>query len=203
MKPASPFTRFDDADVRDLIAEYPLAWVCPLDGADPTTSALLPLLGDYDSQGRLVSLTGHLARRNPLTPILETAPRVLLLFTGPQAYVSPACVSDSAWAPTWNYAQLRIETTVHVLPDHGDEVLARLVEAMDHDPATGWRAANVGDRYRAMERAILAFRADVTRVEGRFKLGQDEKPERLREIFARHPDPALVRWMRRFNAQRV
>jgi transcriptional regulator len=54
-----------------------------------------------------------------------------------------------------------------------------------------------------MLEAIVGFRAQVTRVAGKFKLGQDERPETLRSIVARHPDPVLVRWMRRFNEERI
>jgi transcriptional regulator len=54
-----------------------------------------------------------------------------------------------------------------------------------------------------MEQAIIAFRAEVTRIEPRFKLGQDEPLETLREILAAHPEPELVRWMRRANRKRL
>jgi len=197
----SPFERFSDADVADLIREYPLAWLCPRNAASAAPS-LLPLLAETDDEGHLVALIGHMARRNPLVAGFSGDQAALILFTGPQAYVSHAQVSDPSWAPTWNYAQLRIEATILFQPEGGDEALRLLVEAMERDQPTGWSAAQLGERYRPMERSIIAFRAEVTSVNGRFKLGQDETPARLKEIVARHPDAALVRWMRRFNPRR-
>jgi transcriptional regulator len=197
----SPFERYQDSDIVDQIREFPLAWICPV-GGDPLLSTLLPLLPETDSQGRLHTLLGHIPRRNPLCQSLTVDPRVFVLFTGPHAYVSPACVSDPSWAPTWNFAQVKIDATVTFNDDGIDEALHALTDAMEAHEPTGWSPASMGARYSTLSRAVVAFRADVKRHQARFKLGQDEKPERLREILERHPDPVLVRWMRRFNAGR-
>jgi transcriptional regulator len=197
----SPFERYSDADIVDQIREFPLAWICPV-GGDPLLSTLLPLLPETDSQGQLRTLLGHIPRRNPLVQALAAQPRVCLLFTGPQAYVSPACVSDPAWAPTWNFAQVRIEATVRFNENGIDEALHTLTDTMEAREPTGWSPEAMGARYSPMSRAVVAFRTEVNRHQARFKLGQDEKPERLREILERHSDPALVRWMRRFNPGR-
>jgi transcriptional regulator len=192
----------ENADIAALIADYPLAWVLPR-CADAGQPHLLPLLARIDADGRIGALIGHMGRRNPLVAAFEKSPDALILFTGPQAYVSNSHVSNPHWAPTWNYAQLRIEVRITLDPEGGDAALLELVEAMDAEERTGWRPHDAGPRYRAMEQAIIAFRAEVTRIEPRFKLGQDEKVETLREILDRHPDAALVRWMRRVNRHRL
>lgn len=191
-----------NADIVELIAEYPLAWVMPR-AADAARPHLLPLLARTDAGGAVTTLIGHMGRRNPLVRAFETAPEALILFTGPQGYVSTSCVSNPHWAPTWNFAQVRIEADIVLEPDRGDAALLDLVEAMDAEEATGWRPRDVGPRYRSMERVIIAFRAEVTRLEARFKLGQDEPAETIREIIANHRDPALVRWMGRMNRDRI
>lgn len=185
-----------------LIADYPLAWVLPR-CADAGQPHLLPLLARTDAEGRVVTLIGHMGRRNPLVAAFETSPEALILFTGPQGYVSNAHVTNPRWAPTWNYGQVRVEARITLEPAGGDAALLDLVETMDAGEKTGWRPADAGPRYRAMEQAIIAFRADVTRIEPRFKLGQDENVGTLREILDRHPDPTLVRWMRRINRKRL
>jgi transcriptional regulator len=197
----SPFEIYSDADTVDLITEYPLAWVCP-SGADPALPTLLPLLVETDGAGRPIALIGHMARRNPLFAALEANPAMLALFTGPQAYVSPGLVSDPNWAPTWNYAQLRIAARVTFQPEAGGAAIQQLIDAMERAQPTGWTTATMGARYGTMVEAIIAFRAEISSVEGRFKLGQDEKPDRLGEILGGHADAALVRWMRRFNPGR-
>lgn len=196
------FDQFRPADVRDLIAEFPLAWVCAR-GGDGAPASLLPLLGDYDADGRLTELVGHLGRRNPLVAALTRDPRAQVLVQGPQGYVSPEHAGRRDWAPTWNYAQLSIEAQVRFTPEETGLAVRRLVEAMETGRARPWTAAELGERYEAMERQIVGFRARVTEVRGRFKLGQDETPETVRAIVAATPDPALARWMARFNTGRL
>src|SRR3546814_16977373 len=87
----------DAADVRKLIADYPLAWLVSRDfHASP-----LPLIAETDADGAVTSLFGHCARRNPLVGDFRSDPRGLILFTGPHAYVPPSLLSKPAWAPTW------------------------------------------------------------------------------------------------------
>lgn len=195
------FTRFDDADIRDLVAEFPLAWIVARDpSSDPAAASLLPLLGEYDETGRLVRLLGHLGRRNPLYAQLTERPAATILFNGPHGYVSPAQAGLRDWGPTWNYAQLTVAADVVFEPADTDDALAALVEAMEGPKENGaWSSAELGDRYAGMAGAIVAFRAHVTAIAGRFKLGQDERRPVFDAILRNHPDVALVRWMRRFD----
>lgn len=197
-----PFERFEPSDVTDLIADYPLAWlIADSDGATPPS--LLPLIPEIGPDGWPLALIGHIPRRNPLVATLTADPGARILFQGPQAYVSPSMVSDPNWAPTWNFAQIHIRARIRFEPGRSAASLTELLDVMEQRQPSGWTPAMLGDRYQAMEDAILAFRADVVSLSGRFKLGQDEKPERLAEILARHPDDALVRWMKRANRGRL
>ena len=199
---ATPFEDFAAADVRDLIAEFPLAWVCAVDTAAAAPS-LLPLLGDYDEAGRLTRLIGHMGRRNPLVAALTVDPRALILFQGPQGYVSPEQAGRRDWAPTWNYAQLCVTAEVRFTPEETDLAVGRLVDTMEAGRGVPWRVEELGDRFSTMARQIIGFRADVTGLNGRFKLAQDEAAPTARAIVAACPDPVLARWMTRFNAGRL
>lgn len=185
------FDQFTDADVRDLIAQYPLAWVTAPSGE----ASLLPLLGEYDAGGRLVRLLGHLARRNPLHARLAADPYATILITGPSGYVSPVQAERRDWGPTWNYAQVVIRADIVFEPEGTDAALSALVEAMEDDR---WASTELGDRYPGMSAQVIAFRAHVRGMTGRFKLGQDEDRTVFDAILRNHPDPALVSWMRRF-----
>ena len=191
------FETFDNSDVRDLIASYRLAWVTAPGEAPPS---LLPLLGEYDADGRLTHLLGHMGRRNPLHAQLTQAPTTTILVNGPQGYVSPEHADRRDWGPTWNYAQLVIEAQVVFLPDETDHALSALTFAMEGER---WTPEELGARYDGMAAAIIAFRAEVTRLSGRFKLGQDEAPDTFAAIIERHSDQALVSWMRRFARKRA
>jgi transcriptional regulator len=187
-----------EADLVWLVAEYPLAWVVSRGdagfGATP-----LPLLAETSESGRIVSLFGHFALSNPQVAQLREAPSATILFTGPHGYISPEPVSQPGWAPTWNYAVAQFNVEVQFLPHENDDALERLVRKMEADRREPWQVARVGERYAQMVRRIVAFRAHVQGTRGRFKLGQDESPQTLRELYSALDDPSLVRWMKDFN----
>jgi transcriptional regulator len=198
----SLFERYALADVADLIAEYPLAWVTAADGK-AQHAGLLPLLGRYDVSGQLVRLIGHVPRNFPLAAALKADPRALILFQGPQGYVSPAMAGSRTWIPTWNFAQVRIEARLEFLDDGADAALAALVETMEAGADAPWLIAEAGERYDQLKPRIVAFDATPMNIVGRFKLGQDETVETLRRIIANTADDALARWTRRMNAARL
>lgn len=187
----------EDAQIADLIRQYPLAWVTAR-GATPTAASPLPLLADVDGQGQVVTLLGHMARTNPLVAALEADPRALILFQGPQSYISPNWAGERTWGPTWNYAVITIEAEVQLRPDLNDHALERLVNAVEQNHQQPWKVAEMGPRYEKLVQYIVAFEAKVTRLDARFKLGQDERPEIFANILdALGPDDELAGWMRR------
>ena len=195
------FARFDDADIRALVESYPLAWVCG-GSAGVMDASLLPLIGMFDASGRLTELIGHLMRSNPLYATLSRDPASTILFNGPNAYVSPEHAGRRDWAPTWNYAQLTIGAEIMFDAALTEYSLQILIDAMESGRARPWDAAELGPRYDAMLERIIGFRARVTSLRGKFKLGQDEDSETLHAIVDGHPDAATVEWMRRFNKGR-
>ncbi|MBW4330554.1 FMN-binding negative transcriptional regulator [Stakelama sp. CBK3Z-3] len=196
------FDDFSNDDARDLITAYPLGWVvAPGHGVD--AASLLPLLGEYDSDGRLVRLIGHMSRRNALYDALAPEGTALILFTGPHAYISPEHARRRDWGPTWNYAQLRVEARLVFTPEATGAAVDRIVAHMESGRKTPWSKEEIAHRYHGMLKAIIGFRAEVTAMAGRFKLGQDEADPVLANILDTLDDPALVQWMRRFNPGRA
>lgn len=195
------FERFDDADVRALIETYPLAWVCA-GSAAAIEASLLPLIGVYDDAGRLTAMIGHLMRSNPLYPALTRDPGATILFAGPDAYVSPEHARRRDWAPTWNYAQLKIGAEIAFDENLTEYSLKVLIDAMEATRERPWDVGELGGRYYDLLGRIIGFRAEVTGLSGKFKLGQDEDPPTLNAILANLPDAAMAAWMRRFNQRR-
>jgi transcriptional regulator len=199
---AGPFD-VTHADIADLIAAYPLAWVVSRSGEGASAATPLPLLAVADDEGRIVKLIGHFARRNPQVAVLEGDPRALILFQGPHGYVSPSWIADRTWAPTWNYAVIRIEADIRFDPELTDRALEDLVKRMEAGRPNAWSIADMGERYARLRTGIVAFEAHVRRLDHKFKLGQDERPEVFTQILAHSEDPELVRWMRRMNPGRL
>ena len=196
-----PFSTWTDQDVADLIAAHPLAWIVS-NGPTGFHATPLPLLADLDEEGRLVSLTGHMARSNPLVEVLERDGKALALFMGPHGYISPSWMSDRTQAPTWNYAVLRVEVRVRFGAVTVDEALDRLSSAMEVDRPKAWSPDEMGERLHRLGRGVVAFRAEVERLNGRFKLGQDERDDVYADIMTGLGPGDLADWMGRFNPDR-
>src|SRR3546814_20876758 len=119
----SPYNPRDAADVRQLIADYPLAWLVSRDfHASP-----LPLIAETDAHGAESSLVGHCGRRNPLVGDFRSDPSGLMLFTGTEAYVPPALLSQYDWDPTWNYAVRRFRVAIEFVEDDTKDAIERVV----------------------------------------------------------------------------
>ena len=172
------FTPRTPADVLALIEAHPLAWVVSRDfKATP-----LPLLAETDAQGKIVSLFGHFARRNPQVPALQNDPEALILFQGPEGYISPRLVSNPTWGPTWNYAVVRFEVTISFVPEETDAAVRRLAAHLERGQAKPWQVEAMRHRYGELMKHIIAFRASVRAMHATFKLGQDENEATFGEI---------------------
>jgi transcriptional regulator len=200
------FAPQNDEQVLRLVLEHPLAWVVSLDN-DDFRATPLPLRPRVGTDGRIEAVEGHFPRAHPQRAALERDPRALILFCGPQGYISPSWVSDRTWAPTWNYAVVQFLVTVAF-----DESPARLrahlddlVNAMEHGRPGAWSVAEMGERYERIRGRIIPFEAKVIEQRARFKLGQDERDAVFADItdgLARSGADELLAWMRELNPGR-
>lgn len=203
---ADIFAPKSDEQVLRLVLEHPLAWVVSPDGG-AFCARPLPLRPRVGADGRIEALEGHMARSNPLFAALQRDARALLLFSGPQGYISPSWVSNRTWAPTWNYAVVQFVVTVAF-----DETAARLdahlhdlADAMERGRPNAWQPSEMGARYEAIKRMIVPFEARVVEQRARFKLGQDERDSVFADItgaLSRSDADALLAWMRELNPGR-
>lgn len=194
---SSPFGPRSESDILALVQGHPLAWVISREHNAPATP--LPLLAECDGSGRIVSLFGHFARRNPQVEALKASPKALILFQGPQGYISGRLVSKERWGPTWNYAVARFDVRIEFVPNEIDAALRALAAHLEAGQAKPWTVERMGERYEELQQYIIAFRAHVEHVDATFKLGQDETWETFEEIVAGHSNKELTKWMRRLR----
>ncbi len=203
---ADIFAPASDEQVLHLVLAHPLAWVVSLDDGSFRATPL-PLRPRVGGGGRIEAIEGHMARSNAHCAALQRDGRALILFSGPQGYISPSCVSDRTWAPTWNYAVVQFLVTIAFdeEPARLDAHLADLVEAMERDRPRAWHPSEMGARYETLKRMIVPFEAKVVEQRAKFKLGQDERDTVFADIGAaleRSGPEELLAWMRELNPNR-
>jgi len=197
------FDRRSPQDLADLIAGHPLAWVCS-QGSAGLGAALLPLLPEWGPGGELVAVEGHFPRAHPMVPALRADPNALVLWLGPQSYVSPSWLADRTQAPSWIFASAQCRVRVQFDEREGaiDAHLKRLVDAHEAGRPNAWAMSEMGARQAQLAARVIAFRAEVEQLDERYKLSQDERDTEYASQIAQLADHPVAAWMRRFNRDR-
>jgi transcriptional regulator len=177
------FEQPDEAELKRLVTEHPLGLVIVVDANGRPTADPIPL--EWAEEAGTVRLRGHVARANPLWQG-AAGREVLVVFQGPQGYVSPNAYPSKAEhhkvVPTWNYAvaQARGRLVVH---EAGSPWLHALVARLTahHEarhPAPGasapWAVSDAPADYVAkMLEAIVGIEIEVSEWRGKWKLSQN------------------------------
>jgi transcriptional regulator len=167
--------------VLDFIEAHPLgALVTSSSGELYATH--LPFLVDR-TRGDFGTLQGHLARANPhrrLAQAPEEGGEALVIFTGPDAYITPSWYPTKAdhgrVVPTWNYVAVHVYGTLRFTDD--PVFLRQLVEALTarHEQAQPkpWQVSDAPAGYVEQQlKAIVGVEMTITRLEGKWKMSQN------------------------------
>jgi transcriptional regulator len=194
------FAQHDRAAVFDLMREHSFALlVSQLDGQPFATH--LPLLVDEQAppEGQLI---GHVARSNPQWTQLD-GQDVLAVFSGPHAYVSPTWYEEPNVVPTWNYLAVHVYGRCQlVADDEAVDLLGAFVDTYERSLPSPWQMDGASSFVRKLSQAVVGFRVAITRIEAKWKLGQNhsaKRREKVAEHLAASADPdaqSIARLMR-------
>jgi len=180
--------------VLDLVKRYPLACLVSM-GAEGSQTSMVPLLALTGPSGTIDGFLGHLPLSSPHVSRLKSDPQALVLFQGPDAYISPHLVSKPHWGPTWNFTLAGFDVAVSFHVEETDHALRALTAHMERDHEHPWTVEQMGARYRELAAHVIAFRAEIKGQNIRFKHGQDETPAVFDEIIAGLNTHPLAEWM--------
>ena len=128
----------------------------------------------------------HLARANPHWKDLAAGGEALMIFQGPESYVTPNWYPSKALhgktVPTWNYAVVHAYGRPAVMedPDWKRRHVSELTAQQERGEAQPWAVTDAPESYvQAMLRGIVGFRFAIERLEGKWKMSQNrEIPDR-------------------------
>ena len=135
----------------------------------------LPMSLDQSRSSRGV-LLGHVARANRHWQAFDGQQEALAIFHGPHAYISPNWYASSSPAvPTWNYAVVHVYGVPRIVDDEKwlSDFVDRLVTIYEADKPQPWSGILPTGLRASLLKEIVGFTMDITRVEGKFKLGQN------------------------------
>lgn len=168
----------------DLAAQHALIRAQPLgllisDGPDGLEANAIPFLLDAGA-GPFGTLRAHMARANKQWRALQDAKEVLVVFQGPDRYISPNWYATKRETgkvvPTWNYVMVQAMGRPRVIEDPQwlraqiDE-LTRTHEGVRPAP---WAVSDAPEDFIAMQvKAIVGLEIEISRISGKWKVSQN------------------------------
>ncbi|MGB6940899.1 MAG: FMN-binding negative transcriptional regulator [Bryobacteraceae bacterium] len=192
----------DVPKLQDFMEEFNVATVVT-QSAGELTASHIPFLLDRGAEPYGV-LRAHIAIRNPQLKDLQSAAQALVIFQGPHTYVSPSWYVNPENVPTWNYTVVHAYGTptignkaalIELLKDLTRKQESSFEKPWDFDPGAAW--------VQKLLMEIVAFEIKIERLEGKFKLNQNRKPEDRESVIttlSASEDPAqrvVASWMDR------
>jgi transcriptional regulator len=182
--------RYDEKDrekVHAFLRENSFAiLVSVLDGLPVGTH--IPLLLEKDDEGRDI-LVGHIARGNEQKRTFVDGTKVLAIFPGPHAYVSPRWYTQIN-VPTWNYMAVHVYGTLTVI--EGAELraaLSRLVDNYEQHLPRPVHIEEIGEKQVETEmRGIVGFRVVIDEIQAAYKLSQNRDEQSYHEVIRQLED---------------
>ena len=167
--------------LHDFMEANPFA-VLVTAGTDGLFATHLPLVL-HRTRGAHGALEGHIARANPHHKQTLITPDALVIFSAPNAYVTPAWYPSTAEhgkvVPTWNYVAVHAYGPVTFRDDepflrrHLEALVARHEEGREQP----WSMSGAPSDYIAQQlRAIVGFELPISRLEGKWKMSQNRVP---------------------------
>ena len=167
--------------MHELIRRHSLATLVTLT-AGAIEANHVPLLID-PSPAPFGTLTGHVARANPLWRESDRGVEVLAVFSAVQGYITPSWYATKRETgkvvPTWNYAVVHGYGPL-VIHDDREWLRAFLTRLTRHNEAARaepWEVTDAPADYVDMRLAeIVGIEIPLTRLEGKWKMSQNRVP---------------------------
>lgn len=173
------YKQTDQAEILQFMQRFSFGvLVTAPDGLPEATH--LPFVVKTSESG--VKLLTHVARANKQWMDIERQ-KVLVIFSEPHAYVSPAHYEQVQNVPTWNYMAVHAYGQARVIddPDSIFPLLEQTINTYDPGYLAQWKSLPESFQVK-MIKGILAFEITVTDLQAKEKLSQNKKETEQKRI---------------------
>lgn len=181
----SHFKEGDIGKLQQYIRDYGFGMLIVADG-DGIEANHVPFHLCTEEDGAFGHLQCHLARSNPAWQRLQGSTRVLAVFQGPDAYVSPSWYETKAETgrvvPTWNYLAVHAEGNARVIQDPTwlKRHLHALTDQHESGMSTPWSVDDAPAEFiERLMGTIVGVEIKIESLTGKLKASQNQ-PERNR-----------------------
>jgi len=142
----------------------------------------IPLLVEKNAAGEDI-LMGHISRGNDQKTTLPDGAKVLVIFPGPHAYVSPRWYTQPN-VPTWNYISVHVYGTVKIIEGEAlKAALSRLVDNYEHAMPHPLRLEEIPEKmFNDEVRGIVGFEIRIEDIQAAYKLSQNRDAQSYHQV---------------------
>lgn len=175
---AKKFQQHDNEKLLSLINEYPFSTLVT-HSAEGVEANHLPMILT-ETNGKKV-LQAHIAKANPLWKTIENNTSVLVIFNGPNCYISPNYYltkkENGKAVPTWNYVVVHVKGKITFIQDKDwlKTFINNLTNKHEASQDKPWSTADAPIGYvEKMFPAIVGIEIGIDSMSGQWKLSQNQ-----------------------------
>jgi transcriptional regulator len=175
------FEEKDTAKIHAFIKENSFAILVSVKDGLPIGTHI-PLQLEKNSEGGDI-LMGHISRGNEQKYTLMDGAKVLAIFPGPHAYISPRWYTEMK-VPTWNYIAVHVYGTVKII--EGEELraaLSRLINTYEQHMPRPVTIGEIPEKSVSDDlRGIVGFEISMDDVQAAYKLSQNRDEQSYHQV---------------------
>jgi transcriptional regulator len=178
------FQQNDSVHLQEIMVNYPFATLVTHSQSGLEVNHL-PFFLTKSKEKEL--LQGHISKANPLWKNLNDNAEVLLVFHGPNCYISPnhypTKKETGKAVPTWNYVVVHVKGTLSFIHDQAWklDMINNLTNQHEAEQDNPWSISDAPEIYiEKMLPAIVGLEIEVLSITGQWKLSQNQ-PEKNKQ----------------------
>ena len=167
------FKANDHQEVLDFMKAHPFVTICGVDKDGFPVATQVPVLLKIEEDKIIIS--GHVMRKQEHTNAFENNNKVLVIFSGPSAFVSANWYTTKNMGSTWNYQSVQAKGNLEIKDEkHLYNLLEQLTLHFEKDPNSPTQVKNLSSEYMEQNmKAIYSFDILVYDLQHVFILSQN------------------------------
>ncbi|HZI26008.1 MAG TPA: FMN-binding negative transcriptional regulator [Chryseolinea sp.] len=168
----------DDSEIKEFIKQNSFG-ILITHSSEKIIATHIPL--EFSPDGS--KLLGHISKANPQWKNFEADSDVLVIFSGPHAYISSSWY-DHENVPTWNYIAAHVYGKIHII--EGDELYQALKHLVTRYETSSSNPISMDtmspDYVRKSMQGLVGFEINITSIEAAYKLSQNRDQKNHTQI---------------------
>ena len=167
------FKAKDHQEVLDFMQANPFVTICGVNEEGYPVATQIPILLKIENDTIIIS--GHMMRKQDHTNAFEKNNKVLVIFSGPSAFVSANWYTEKNMGSTWNYQSVQAKGSLEIKDEkHLKNLLTELTLHFEKDSNSPTQVKNLSPKYMEQNmKAIVSFEIIVENLQHVFKLSQN------------------------------